>query len=65
MSISIQLPVETYQELSLYRNVLCEVMYEAELGTFALKSPHKLALLELLVTINQAQDALAEQGGEQ
>lgn len=64
MSISIQLPVETYQELSLYRNALCEVMYEAELGTFALKSPHKLALLELLVTINQAQDVLAEQGGE-
>lgn len=65
MSISIQLPVETYQELSLYRNALFEVMYEAERNACTLPQQYRLALLELIIAINQAQDALTEQGGEQ
>lgn len=56
-NISIQLSVDESQELSLYRDALLESLYEAELDVYHLSRQHKLALLELIAAINQAQDA--------
>nr|AAW31813.1 Orf407 [Dichelobacter nodosus] len=54
-NISIQLSVDESQELSLYRDALLESLYEAELDIYHLSRQHKLALLELVAAINQAQ----------